>query len=84
MPDKAKFKKLQEIGYAINPCCALCLHGTFNEGLWGTCDKHKYIHGKHTGRARGVSILLTGGCGSFEPDPESLALLGAHREFFSD
>lgn len=85
MPDENKFAKLREVGYKIPGLCAFCQCGDFTKtgATWGTCSKHLYEHGKHTGEARGVSIHFLGSCPSFVEDPQKMARqgLGAHEEF---
>lgn len=81
MPDANKFAKLREIGYTIRVTCGICQHGCF-KGMaeWGTCDLHQYEHLKHTGPARGVSVVRYGSCPQGVLST-SKADLGAHREF---
>jgi len=87
MPDENKFAKLQEIGYTIPMTCALCEFSNFPglRAVWGTCNKHKYKHLKHTGPERGVSIHRTGCCVDLVVDPqkEVAAGLGAHSRLLT-
>ncbi len=63
--DEAKQRKLIEIGYSIR-ACGLCKHADIGPGTdWGTCEMHRYLHGKHTGDERQLSINRHGVCPSF-------------------
>ena len=83
MPDAAKFDRLQKVGFRIQECCRFCQSGCFSNGnVWGTCSEHSYIHGKHTGPPRQVSIHIIGWCPSFTRSPSKVATarLGAYEE----
>jgi len=85
MPDPAKFEKLREIGYRIPVTCGTCDDGQFAtaQALWGTCGRHLYQHGKHTGPARGVSVYRHGFCPfASVKTPSPAGEYGAHGEFF--
>jgi hypothetical protein len=64
MADANKFKKLEEIGYSIHPCCGLCRYGDFANAiaLWGYCGRHTYQHGKHTEESRPLGVHRLGCC----------------------
>jgi hypothetical protein len=79
--DANKLSRLTEIGYRIGPQCGLCRHGRFTTYDWGSCDRHQYEHGKHTGPARALSIFRGGVCDSgYELDPGRLAALGGFEQ----
>lgn len=86
MPDPAKFEKLREIGYAVPVTCGLCIHREFTTRtqLWGSCKRSTYVHGKHTGEPRQVSIYRAGTCGSSKLDPDKIWHLQAHAEFLPE
>ena len=60
--DKNKLKRLEEVGYKINDCCAICIHGEFPNNDFGTCKKYTYKHQKHSLSERQLSICKTGVC----------------------
>ena len=62
--DINKKTELEEIGYRIGACCALCVHAVFPgpASPWGACEKHEYKHRKHTGEPRKLSICRFGHC----------------------
>ncbi len=82
MPDESKFAALQAAGYRIPGTCLLCKHSNFAPTQqWGTCNRHLYGHGKHTGAPRGCSIVSAGSCPDFVVCSEKTLGLGAHSEF---
>jgi len=82
MPDAAKFEKLRMIKYRIHLTCGICEHGHFRDGApFGECRKHKYVHGKHTGQPRGVSVHRSGACDDVSAKLTDVLVLGAHKEF---
>ena len=64
--DRNKWNKLILMKYKIRQVCALCQHGKFTIGDWGTCAKHLYEHEKHTDSLRELSISKYGTCDGFE------------------
>ena len=84
MPDANKFSKLNEIGYKVHGCCAMCVHSDLNQLTgWGTCRVHCYDHLKHDNPpgGRGVSIHAMGSCPSFSFNPTKAARLGITGEY---
>jgi len=80
--DANKIDMLRESHYTVGKCCALC--ASFRPGvkspLWGTCKRHLYQHGKHTGDRREASVMACGSCPSFDvDDARATALLGRYR-----
>ncbi len=80
--DENKVAKLKEAGYSVGRCCVLCVG--FRPGvkgsLWGTCTRHSYQHGKHTGECRECSVIACGSCPSFEiDDTKVMAILGSYE-----
>ena len=80
--DANKLAKLRESGFVIRECCTLC-RGFRCPGRrgasWGTCVKHPYQHGKHTGELRECSVSPCGWCPSFELSEEQVAqILGTY------
>jgi hypothetical protein len=60
--DDNKLKKLQDIGYTIQKCCANCAESEVGGvAQWGTCNVVGYFHNKH-GETRALSINATGVC----------------------
>lgn len=90
MPDENKFAKLREIEYTVPVTCGLCKHGKFSGGSgpvrpqpWGECDRHRYKHLRQDNPegGRGVSIHVSGTCGSSKLDVDRSYALGAHAQF---
>ena len=82
MPDEAKFAKLREIKYRIHLTCDMCEHSRFTRGAaFGECLRHRYVHGKHTGGKRGVSVHRSGVCDDVSMTLTEALMLGAHKEF---
>jgi len=79
--DANKLKVLRELPYSIHKVCGLCIHGDFKLSDWGVCHKAEYVHEKHTGEPRFLSINQFGVCSSFEPDKTRVERLGAFKEF---
>lgn len=79
--DEAKRRKLVEIGYSIQ-ACGLCQHADIHPGSdWGTCERYRYLHGKHTDGERQLSINRHGACPSFEPVVSAFASLHGFATF---
>lgn len=75
--DENKLRELHRIGYRLGPACGLCVHGRFVDGqAFGTCRKHSYHHGKHSGAERELSVNRHGNCDQFLIDTERQAQLG--------
>ena len=69
MMDANKIAKLKEAGHKIEDSCAICkAFRAPRTGYWGTCTKHLYQHGKHTGEPRECSVVAFGWCPAFEWD----------------
>ncbi|MBV9125668.1 MAG: hypothetical protein JO112_20145 [Planctomycetes bacterium] len=65
--DANKAQRLRDIGYEIGPTCGTCKHGLFAaEDDFGTCRVNEYVHLKHTGSPRKLSIFQHGRCPKFE------------------
>jgi hypothetical protein len=80
--DENKLKKLKEIEYSINICCGICEDGKFEKGsLWGTCNKYKYKHLKHTESERNMSIFIFGSCPESRLDSKTGGILDKFNEF---
>lgn len=80
--DANKLEVLRALPYSVQKACGLCKHGSFAPNTyWGTCNQTQYEHKKHTGPARQLSIVMFGGCKSFEADEVKKAQLGAYQEF---
>lgn len=77
--DANKLTVLRDVGYKIHKCCGLCVHGWFPKTDFGTCEKNKYEHQKHTGAPRQLSIHKYGYCPKFEVKPKHN--LGTYEEF---
>lgn len=65
--DANKAQVLRDIGYEIGPSCGTCKHSDigFDEDF-GTCDIHEYVHLKHSGTPRKLSVYQYGRCPKFE------------------
>jgi hypothetical protein len=65
--DANKLTKLREIGFEIRDVCATCEHGNFGgcSPHYGTCRKHVYVHSKHTGPPRRLSVRYDGHCDDY-------------------
>ena len=78
MPDPAKFAKLLEVGYVIQPCCALCRNFVPGYNDWGSCNTSSYEHTKHTGeRLLGVHRM---GCCCHWSQGNLLTVLGSYTQ----
>lgn len=63
--DPNKLKVLRSLDYKINKCCGNCQHSQFKGGsLFGVClvKDNEYLHEKHTGEKRKLSINYFGEC----------------------
>lgn len=79
--DQNKADLLQEIGYDIRSCCALCKYSYFPNDDWGSCTLYEYQHKKHTGKYL-LSITKFGCCYKFEVDEAKKAKLGGFEKCF--
>jgi hypothetical protein len=79
--DENKKKRLEEIGYEINPCCGLCMYGKFKGTMFGDCTKHSYVHLKHSADKKNLSINVYGVCEDFEYDKKLEGQLHKFTEF---
>lgn len=80
--DQNKLAKLDEIDYRIPALCALCAHGRFvGTDDWGVCTKFTYVHQKHTGEPRELSITRFGSCSEWDPTLVETDKLGVYRVF---
>jgi hypothetical protein len=65
--DANKLVVLKDIGYTVQPTCGNCIHANIARGSkWGTCNIHTYLHQKHTGEERQLSINVSGRCQEWE------------------
>ena len=81
MPDPAKFAKLDEIGYTVPHCCALCAHVTGTDNDWAHCTLHRYTHEKHTQEGRPLGVSIYGSCRDFTPGPWAAKTLQSYLVF---
>ena len=80
--DQNKLKVLREIGYEIKKTCHFCIHSTFNRTPnWGECTANTYVHLKHSGPDRNISIHRHGSCPEFEMDRSELDVMHGWQEF---
>jgi hypothetical protein len=65
--DANKTAKLEEIRYTIKPSCGTCLHfKQFDDMHFGECAIIEYVHLKHTGGRRKLSVVQYGSCNKYE------------------
>ncbi len=82
--DANKLERLRQRQYLIGPACGLCVHARIERGKdWGTCKSSAYLHEKHTGEPREMSIHRVGSCVTFEASPEAIAEIEHFRPVFS-
>lgn len=75
--DQNKLDKLKEIGYEIKPTCGTCIHfKQFSDADFGDCQKHEYVHLKHSGGRRKLSVVRDGSCNEYERSDSLLWLHG--------
>lgn len=80
--DENKRQELLHIGYKIENVCGLCEHFTVTKGSsFGTCNIHTYVHLKHTGPPRQLSVYEYGGCPKFEAVRDVDTYLNHYIEF---
>lgn len=72
--DINKKKKLEAIGYHVNPCCGICEYAILSEDGWGTCELFNYFHLKHE-ETRQLSITQYGLCNYYVEDPNKTSPL---------
>lgn len=81
--DENKRAKLKDIQYTIRGSCGLCTH--YIRGVdpnWGECDLYHYLHLKHSGGMRHVSVCSSGNCPAFEISEAAKKSLEKFWEFF--
>jgi len=79
--DENKRLKLHEIGYTIQRCCRNCARSVIDNPPWGTCLKNQYVHLKHTGDPRNLSINMDGVCEGHEWSDYQVTSLNLFKEF---
>lgn len=80
--DQNKADKLKEIGYEIKPSCGTCKHfKQYVDPEFGDCGVHKYVHLKHTGGQKRLSVVVYGYCTSYEPS--DLDFLHGFKEYLT-
>lgn len=79
--DENKREVLKQIGYEIRPTCSTCKYSKINTYGFGECQKHQYVHKKHTGPARQLSIYESGWCPSYEASADLEETLHGFNEF---
>lgn len=68
--DNNKKTKLDEIGYKVAPSCGTCKN--FRQRVdedFGECVKYDYVHLKHSGGKRSLSVVRYGVCDGYEEGP---------------
>lgn len=66
--DNNKLQKLKDIGYEIKPSCGTCKHfQQYEDAHFGECDAQDYVHLKHSGGKRKLSVVMYGSCSKYEP-----------------
>lgn len=80
--DATKLKVLNEVGYRIQESCGLCRHFDAKHGsAFGVCTRYGYVHEKHTGPARNLSVHVNGCCADgFTPDEVTSVRLGGFAD----
>lgn len=80
--DGNKRAELAAIGFKALPTCSTCVHGKI-AGDWGTCGLHEYVHLKHSGPPREMSVPRTGWCMSHATPPGMAErIFGGFAEFY--
>ncbi len=65
--DQNKSDKLKEIGYEVKPSCGTCKHfQQYDDEHFGECNVNTYVHLKHSGGKRKLSVVQFGSCGKYE------------------
>ena len=65
--DQNKLNKLKEIGYQVKNTCGTCINfRQYTDEHFGECEKHTYVHLKHSGKPRLLSVVEYGSCPSYE------------------
>lgn len=81
--DQNKIDKLKAIGYVVNPSCGTCKNFTQKSDYdFGECEIHEYVHLKHSGGKRKLSVVQYGLCNSYEPG--EVDFLHGFKEFLTD
>jgi len=76
--DATKLVVLREIGYQIPAHCGICQHADLSADGWGYCNRHSYVHQKHSEASSRLSIHRQGSCQQHVLDEGALAALGLH------
>lgn len=78
--DANKLQKLKDIGYSIGPSCGTCKHFQQHvDEFFGECVVNTYVHKKHTGGERRLSVLVFGHCNRYEQG--SVEYMHGFKEF---
>lgn len=65
--DQNKANKLTEIGYKVRLTCGTCKHFLQrSDDDFGDCQTHEYVHRKHSGGVRKLSVVRYGSCDKWE------------------
>ena len=79
--DAGKRRTLIEISYEIR-ACGVCAHAAIDRAQdWGECTLHTYVHQKHTGGERPLSIHRCGVCPDFQVSDTAVAEIHGFAEF---
>jgi len=83
--DANKLKVLRDLDYKINKACGNCQHSSFRGGsLFGTCNVNDYVHLKHTGEKRQLSINFFGECEKYNISKRFEDQLEGFKEFLPE
>ena len=83
--DQNKLKVLREIDYKLNKCCGNCQHSSFRGGsLFGICKVNEYVHLKHTGEKRQLSVNYFGECEKYSIEKVFEKQLESWTEFLPE
>ena len=84
--DANKLRVLHEIGYEIRESCGLCVHFQSQPGsAFGVCAANTYVHEKHTGPPRDLSVHTSGRCADgFEATVVAFERLGGFADLVED
>lgn len=83
--DANKLEKLRQVGYRIDGCCCVCVHGHFPtpHSSFGTCGSFRYTHLKHSDSERELSVCRFGRCdGDFTLAPYKIQDMTLYLELF--
>lgn len=83
--DENKRQQLVVIDYAIFPVCGICKHGVFKkDNDFGECTAYQYVHQKHTGAERDLSVYRYGTCSSPKLRTGVRSFIHGYAEFLED